>query len=482
MFQSMSVSARRVCRATLPSIILAASTLLAPTEARAQVPDSAAKAPAAKPKPPAKQAKAPPKPAPAPAEEARPDGLPKKFKWKFNFDAGAGVFGFGNSLYTDVRPDPSGDLSDNWFESFVKPALSTSIGFNKGELYAKASAVGERTFAAPPPLVGTEASSFQVEDLYLGWRSGTSIGKTENALDVTVGRTPYTIGHGFILWDGGGEGGSRGGFWSNARKAWKMAGVARLHFGNHSIQGFYLDRDDVPENKTHTETVGGNYEYAFNDANTIGATFLHFWADGARLPGRDGMNVYNARAFLAPFKKLPQITLEGEFAHEENGDIVSSNGWTVGGGYQFLKTKWKPRVSYRYASFQGDDPGTAKSEAFDPLIPGFYDWGTWWQGEIGGEYFLSNSNLISHQVRVHLTPSEKVGTGLIGYVFQLDQQGGFTSKSIATEIDAYCDWKMNSNFTTSFVAAWANPGTVAREGFNRTSDFVYGMIYVAYSY
>ena len=26
---------------------------------------------------------------------------------------------------------------------------------------------------------------------------------------------------------------------------------------------------------------------------------------------------------------------------------------------------------------------------------GFSDWGTWWQGEIAGEYFLSNSNLRS---------------------------------------------------------------------------------------
>ena len=67
-----------------------------------------------------------------PAEEARPTGLPKGVRWTFNLDAGLGAFGFGNSLYTNVRPDPSGDLSDNWFESFVKPALSGSIGLGGG--------------------------------------------------------------------------------------------------------------------------------------------------------------------------------------------------------------------------------------------------------------------------------------------------------------------------------------------------------------
>ena len=61
-----------------------------------------------------------------------------------------------------------------------------------------------------------------------------------------------------------------------------------------------------------------------------------------------------------------------------------------------------PKLSYRYAFFQGDDPETPANEAFDPLLLGFYDWGSWWQGEIAGEYFLSNSNLDSHQIRGHV--------------------------------------------------------------------------------
>ncbi|MDF3053234.1 MAG: hypothetical protein K0S19_1339 [Geminicoccaceae bacterium] len=58
--------------------------------------------------------------------EERPTGLPGKVQWKFNFAAGIGAFGFNSSLYTNVRPDPSGDLSENWVESFIKPGLSGS--------------------------------------------------------------------------------------------------------------------------------------------------------------------------------------------------------------------------------------------------------------------------------------------------------------------------------------------------------------------
>jgi hypothetical protein len=72
----------------------------------------------------------------------RATGLPKKISWTFNLDAGLGGFGFNNSLYTDVRPDPSGDLSDNWFESYAKPALSGTLRSGKGQFFGKISAVG----------------------------------------------------------------------------------------------------------------------------------------------------------------------------------------------------------------------------------------------------------------------------------------------------------------------------------------------------
>jgi len=420
----------------------------------------------------------------AQAKEERPTGLPKRVQWTFNLDAGIGAFGFGNSLYTDVKPDPSGDLSDNWFESYAKPAISGTLRAGKGSFFGKVSGVGERTYAAPPPLVGSEASSFMIEDLYVGWRSGTALGAGEDALELTVGRAPYRIGHGLLLWDGGGEGGSRGGFWSNARKAWGFAGIARFHAKANTLEGFYLDRNEVPEAETGTRVAGANYERALGSSTTLGATFMSFMSDS--LPQRDGMNVFNLRAYTAPLRKLPGLSFEAEYALEQNGDLRDATAWNIMGAYELSKSPWKPKLSYRYAFFQGDDPTTTPDESFDMLLPGFYDWGTWWQGEIGGEYFLSNSNLISHQLRVHVTPSEAVSAGLFAYDFRLDQPASFgpgvTSNHIAMELDAYADWKVNSNFIVSFVAALAEPKEAAEQGFGRTSTFTYGMVYVAYAY
>ena len=415
---------------------------------------------------------------------ARSTGLPKQVQWKFDFDAGLGAFGFGNSLYTQAHPDPSGNLGDDWIESYAKPALSAVYPLKTGSVYGAASVVGERTFAAPPSAVGEDASSFQVEDLYIGWRSGKALSIGDDALDVQVGRMPYKIGRGFLIQDGGGEGGSRGGYWSNARKAWEFAEVITFKPKHHTFQVFYLDRAEVPETRTGTRLWGANYDLAWGEANTVGATFIGAMSDS--LPNRDGMSVVNLRAYVSPFKRLPFLSLGAEYANESNGSKLTSNAWMAEAAYEFASVAGKPKVSYRYAFYQGDDPSTEKSEAFDPLFPGFYDWGTWWQGEIAGEHFLSNSNLASHQARVHFTPTESLGTGLIGYLFRNDHPESFgpgvTSKNIASEVDAYADWKVNRNFSLSFILAYGNPQEALAQGYQRTQNFTYGMAYVTYSY
>jgi hypothetical protein len=424
---------------------------------------------------------------PAPEEEARSTGLPKGINWTFNLDASWGNFGFMNSLYTNPKPDePSGNLGDNWFEGAVKPALTGSYT-TRGlwTLWGKVSAVGERTYGASPSLVGEDASSFKAEDLAFGIKSGKALDFGEDALEFTVGRAPYQLGHGFLVWDGAAEGGTRGGYWTNARKAFAFTSIARVKTKVHKVEVFYLKRDELPEADTNTRLSGVNYEASLGESTTLGGTYLKFWANDLK-PERNGLGVVNLRAHTAPFPSFQGLSFELEYARERNGDLLDSHAWTLQGAYEFAGARWKPKVSYRYALFQGDDPATAKNEAWDALLSGFYDWGSWWQGEIAGEYFVSNSNLASHQVRLHLAPTEKIGTGVIGWDFLADQPGsvgpGVTARDIAFELDWYMDWKLNKNFTASFVAAFANPGAVVEQNSGRTKNFGYGMIYFAYSY
>ena len=437
----------------------------------------------------AQEAPATPPDKPAETPEERPTGLPSKMKWTFNFDAGWGTFGFANSLYDNPKePGVDENLSDQWFEGYVKPALSASYTLaSSSEVYGKISAVGERTYGSIPADFGQDISSFGPEDLSIGWRSGNAFeGLGENALDFVVGRTQYQLGHGFLLYDGAAEGGSRGGYWTNARKAFEFAAIGRFKPGAHTIEAFYLDKDELEENDTGSRLWGANYEYAIGEHTTLGATYMKWFADGALEPGRDGLNVFNPRAYTAPLTNLPDLSFEFEYASERNGEALDSNAWTAQGSYELSDVGWKPTFTYRYAFFEGDDPGTTNNEAFDPLFLGFYDWGYWWQGEIAGEYFLSNSNLKSHLVRAQVTPSESVGGGLLFYRFSLDKPQAIapevTDKDVAFEIDAYVDWKVNSNFTVSFLGAFADPGKAVQQSSGRTKNFAYGMVYVGYSF
>jgi hypothetical protein len=402
-------------------------------------------------------------------------GFPEGTDVKLEFSAGWGFFGFGNSLYANSHDEVTQDLSDNWMEGYVKGGFSgTHKMSGGGELYAAVTGVGERTYNAPPPLVGGEASSFDVEDLYIGWRNET--------FDIAVGRTQYKLGHGMLIYDGASEGGSRGGFWSGARKSYEFAAVAKAKFGPTTVEAFYLDRDELPESDSASAAWGANVEFSWNEDNTVGATYTSWTANGLR-PERDDMEAINLRAYLTPFPALKPLSFELEYALEDNGELIDSSAWNALAGWQF-EGAWKPKVSYRYAVFEGDDPDTAANESFDGLWTGFYDWGSWWQGEIGGEYFLSNSNLISHQFRVHAKPSESISTGLILYDFKFDhpETAGVVSSDLLTELDWYMDWTINDHFLVSFVAAYASPGDAVEEGFGRDEDFVYGMVYLGYTY
>ena len=425
-------------------------------------------------------------------KQERSIGLPSAVQWTFNLDASVSFYSFGHSLYTNPRNDASGDMGSRWLESFARPALSAAYPFTSSELFGKLSVVGERTThvgkdpETTPELVGGNEDSFYPDDLYLGWRSGTVFsGLDENAVEIIVGRAPYQLGHGFLLHDGASEGGSRGGYWSNARKAFAFAGIARLISGTHTLEAFYLDRDELPEVDTKSRVWGGNYELSVDERLTLGVTYMRGMADDNDGPTRNGLNVYDFRMYSTPLSAFP-LSLEVEYAMEENRDQLSSNGWYGQVSYELKEVAWEPRLSYRYALFQGDDPNTARNESFDPLFLGFNDWGEWWQGEIAGEYFLSNSNLKSHQIRLHSSPNEAISTGLIGYIFRVVRpaalQQDLTADDVATEIDWYTDWQVADNFTTSIVLAWASPGEVVKQLYDRTKDFTYVMLYIQYSY
>ena len=142
--------------------------------------------------------------------------------------------------------------------------------------------------------------------------------------------------------------------------------------------------------------------------------------------------------------------------------LLDSTAWNALGGLA-VRRRWKMKLSYRYAFFEGDDPDTVENEAFDGLFTGFYDWSTWWQGEIAGGYLISNSNLISNQLRltreahrVDLDRADllRLQAGSAGVVRSRRDVVGHAARSSTGTWTG----RINGNFIVSFVAAVAEPG------------------------
>ena len=94
----------------------------------------------------AQDAPATPQDKPAEPPEERPTGLPSKMKWTFNFDAGWGTFGFANSLYDNPKePGVDENLSDQWFEGYMKPALCSELHARVFERSLRQDQRGRRT-------------------------------------------------------------------------------------------------------------------------------------------------------------------------------------------------------------------------------------------------------------------------------------------------------------------------------------------------
>jgi hypothetical protein len=377
------------------------------------------------------------------------------------------------------RKSSFGEFGKHWFELAVTPGIQGSLGLGGyGKLSARLSGVYTFTGGGldgagtnPPP--HTHPSTFLLEDANLRWTSGDLMpffGK--DGIEVSAGAQRFRpVDSGFLVWGGSSNGGRRGAFWLGARRAFENTGVLRLRKDAFRSDFFYITPNDNPD--TDTDVIGTNLEYDITDRTKIGFMYLNV-LHSLRVR-RDGLNVFNFRGKTKPLSSLPGLQFDGELALEENGSKVNSAlGGYVGVGYEFAELPWKPRVSYRFAGFSGDRRGST-DKAFDPLFYGQSDWGTWFQGEILGNWVTANSNLLSWLLRLELRPVESVTLNLLYFHFNLARLTttevsrddevhtvNVNSKNLGDEVNFAVDWEVNKHVLLTGVYGFNVPGKAAR--------------------
>jgi hypothetical protein len=380
--------------------------------------------------------------------------------------------------FSEINNQSGGAAKDNLTDVFLElgatPHLNAALNLSTdSKLYGGFSYVYSSTIGHDPSGYTednvdlylqetdyTELSSYNnyrgksmTEELYLGWQSGKLLdNQGKNTLDVSLGRQNYKLGSGFLLFYGADNGGKRGAGWLNPRTAFDNTLIGRVNVQDVKLEGFHLETRPLnPAEKRHYQ--GGNIEYKASEHASVGLSYINTTNSrslhdaGSTIPlAEQAINndTYDARADFSP---LPDVTLSAEYVHQVNTETTSAFEATdktrvhASGGFGGIEYKrqdlgWQPAVSYRYA---------IQDEHFDAMSPGFTTWGTWFQGEINGEWMLNNTNLITHQGKLVVTPTENLALNVVylNYRFVNPDTFALTASQYGNEVDFLTDWEIN---------------------------------------
>ncbi|MGB5492954.1 MAG: alginate export family protein [Sedimenticolaceae bacterium] len=130
----------------------------------------------------------------------------------------------------------------------------------------------------------------------------------------------------------------------------------------------------------------------------------------------------------------------------------------------FGSSAWKPSLSYRYATFSGDDPSTERFERFDSLMSSGL--GIWLQGISLGRVYR-NGNLNTHRIQGNVAPQRGMNVTFTNHRLRADELnniGGnpvlsqLGSRDIGEEFTATLRWAIDRVKYLQVVASRAYPG------------------------
>lgn len=329
---------------------------------------------------------------------------------------------FGNApLFTAGNPlarDPAGAGTYSWIDGYLEfgAAGITQVGTVPLYVYGGVSNIVSTTLQ--PDLFETDNRFYSgIEDLYGGLVYGFRTDNSRFGLNLSAGRQDYRISNGMLFANGAGNGGDHATILSNPRTAFENTVIGRVRWNDIRLEGFYLDPDELPLLDTQTRYLGANLEYDNNRSLQLGLSYVTVpqsdfsYFTQTDVFSREGLNVIYPRIRLTNPFGLNGLWLQAEYAHQWNSNFdMNANAAWGQIGYTIRELPWTPTLSYRYAYFSGDNPNTNAFERFDPLLSGGNP-DTWIQGANLVKLY-QNSNLITHQLLLRLSPSQRFDLAL----------------------------------------------------------------------
>lgn len=307
-----------------------------------------------------------------------------------------------------AAPSPDFDTSRSYAELWLLPRIDARIALDAGPQLRGGLSVGITRDIGSNAFDYRNQGAARVENAYVGAYFGAP---DAWHADLSVGSQPFTLGTGMLVHAGAINGNEWGNAASYKRVAWRMAAIGAAGYREVTARAFWLEPNEVPSLASGTRIAGAALEWANATNGKAGLAYLHVPRSNYAYPGslapfvflqkgRDGLRTWHGWTELTGlFGAAPALSLRGEFAVQRGEveritgarDALEAHAGYVGASYWFQKLPFAPKLTYGYAYFSGDKPGTATYERFDPLY-----WGNgldnWWFGA-NGAYAFINSNL-----------------------------------------------------------------------------------------
>lgn len=372
---------------------------------------------------------------------------------------------FGRGRENQSATDRTGDVA--WSEAYVYPQISSTLRALSGEFRATLSSIATLVSGDGDAGGFTNADDGKIdfEELLVGYKFNSTNGIN---VDLSIGKQRFEVANGFLLGDGNLDQFDKGAYWLSPRQAFHNSAIATMWTSKLQLDLFYLDSD---QDNDHTETAGFNFQYRSAQDNQFGLMFFRI-VDTApnSFDGREGMNVLNLRIDQLKIPYLNELSLTAEYVvqHTAKGVTTQSDAWYGELQYASELASKVVFVSYRYSYYSGSEQDAGVSRAFDPLFyDDSFDYGTWTQGEITGNYFLFNSNQRTHAIHASIEPNKVTKLGMLYYSFSLAEKNfdgqSVSNNAFADELNFYAEWEISSHATVIMNYALAMPNLAAKE-------------------
>lgn len=395
---------------------------------------------------------------------------------------------------------PSGDGWSAWVEGFASVGVYGVIKIiPKLTLHIYGGASYLVSFSAGNELFSNRARIYaDLEDAFVGVIGGSQTANgARYKYNFMYGRKSFTLADGWLIINTAMNGYNRAALQLNPRWAAKELIQGGFSWNRVGVQGFSVKPNELDILNSETVITGVSVQASNRKNGTVGFAYLsvpkshlrYYLPDGT-IYGRQGLRVYNLRLYKNSGAN-GGLFFKGEAGYQTNKNFDMS-AWAYYGelGWNFAKVQGSPTISYRYASFSGDDPNSKSYNRWDALYTG----GTgeqWVQGSVMYK-IVQNSNEITHRLQVVYRPAPKfqmMGQVWLFYADQLNNIGGnpalstLKSKFYGSEYNFTLKYFHSRQWYFHLNAAYAQPGTAVRDNLSgNAKDWFCATVFARYSF